>query len=137
MRYALLLKPHANVRYRQSLQKLALIELSKLNCEGRKIAVLGKMAELGASSKEQHIGIGKLISNLDIDIVVGVCEEMKDMLAQLPAEKEKYYFDNNNDLDEFLLNNCLQNKDILLIKGARYSSRMYQTAESLIKKGSK
>ena len=117
--------------------KLALIELSKLNCEGRKIAVLGKMAELGASSKEQHIGIGKLISNLDIDIVVGVCEEMKDMLAQLPAEKEKYYFDNNNGLDEFLLNNCLQNKDILLIKGARYSSRMYQTAESLIKKGSK
>lgn len=27
MRYALLLKPHANVRYRQSLQKLALVEL--------------------------------------------------------------------------------------------------------------
>ena len=27
MRYALLLKPHANVRYRQSLQKLAVIEL--------------------------------------------------------------------------------------------------------------
>ena len=27
MLYALLLKPHANVRYRQSLQKLALIEL--------------------------------------------------------------------------------------------------------------
>ena len=30
MRYALLLKPHANVRYRQSLQKLALIELNCL-----------------------------------------------------------------------------------------------------------
>lgn len=30
MRYALLLKPHANVRYRQSLQKLALIETSCL-----------------------------------------------------------------------------------------------------------
>ena len=27
MRYALLLKPHANIRYRQSLEKLALIEL--------------------------------------------------------------------------------------------------------------
>ena len=27
MRYAMLLKPHPNVRYRQSLQKLALIEL--------------------------------------------------------------------------------------------------------------
>ena len=30
VRYALLLKPHANVRYRQSLQKLALIELACL-----------------------------------------------------------------------------------------------------------
>lgn len=30
MRYALLLKPHANVRYRQSLQKLALIELKSM-----------------------------------------------------------------------------------------------------------
>ncbi len=28
MRYAMLLKPHPNVRYRQSLQKLALRELS-------------------------------------------------------------------------------------------------------------
>lgn len=32
MRYALLLKPHANVRYRQSLQKLALIELECMLC---------------------------------------------------------------------------------------------------------
>ena len=28
MRYAMLLKPHPNIRYRQSLQKLALIELA-------------------------------------------------------------------------------------------------------------
>lgn len=32
MRYALLLKPHANVRYQQSLQKLALIELQAMLC---------------------------------------------------------------------------------------------------------
>ena len=34
MRYALLLKPHANVRYRQSLQKLALLELKCLQAWG-------------------------------------------------------------------------------------------------------
>ena len=39
MRYAMLVKPHANVRYRQSLQKLALIELQCL------LAAWGQEAE--------------------------------------------------------------------------------------------
>ena len=38
-------------------------------------------------------------------------------------------------LDEFLLNKLLQNNDIVLIKGARYSSKLYQVAESLIRLG--
>ena len=57
------------------------------------------------------------------------------MLAQLPAGKERHYFENKEGLDEFLINKLLQNNDIVLIKGARYSSKLYQVAESLIKKG--
>lgn len=117
--------------------KLAIANLDKMPCEGRKIAVLGKMAELGDSSLSRHIEIGKAVANSDIDIVIGVCPEMRDMLAQLPPQKEQYYFENNQGLDEFLLNKCLQNNDIVLIKGARYSSKMYKTAESLIEKGRK
>ena len=104
---------------------------------GRKIAVLGKMAELGDLSKQKHIEIGQALRNTDIDVVVGVCPEMKDMLMQLDTAKEAHYFENNDGLDEFLLNNLLQNNDIVLIKGARYSSKLYQVAEALIKQGEK
>ena len=51
------------------------------------------------------------------------------------AYKEQYYFENKEGLDEFLLNNLLQNNDIVLIKGARYSSKLYQVTENLVEKG--
>lgn len=113
--------------------KLAISGLSKLKTPGRKIVVLGKMAELGITSKEQHIAVGKHLATTDIDIAVAVCPEMKDMLAELPSHIKQYYFENKDGLDEFLLNKLLQNNDILLIKGARYSSKLYQVAEALLK----
>ena len=116
--------------------KLAIETLDKKKIsKGRKIVVLGKMAELGETSQLRHIEIGKLLAQTSVDIVIGVCPEMKDMLAQLPASKQQYYFENKEGLDEFLLNKCLQNNDIVLIKGARYSSKLYQVTESLLKKG--
>ena len=68
-------------------------------------------------------------------MAVGVCPEMKDMLAQLPDSIEQHYFENKDGVDEFLLNNLLQNNDTVLIKGARYSSELYKVTEALIKKG--
>ncbi len=115
--------------------KIAVQALGKMQTSGRKIAVLGKMAELGTTSKQQHIEIGKTVAQTNIDIVIGICEEMKDMLSQVPDTIEKIYFTNKEGLDEFLLNKCLQNNDIVLIKGARYSSKLYQIAESLLEKG--
>ena len=115
--------------------KIAIKSLDKMPCQGRKIVVLGKMAELGSTSKARHEEIGKEVAKSNIDIVIGVCAEMQDMLAQVPETKEKYYFANKDGVDEFLLNKCLQNNDIVLIKGARYSSKMYMVAENLIAKG--
>lgn len=115
--------------------KLAIKSLAAANCEGRKIAVLGKMAELGDTSLAQHQSVGKLLAQTDIDIVVGVCEEMKDMLAELPATKTQYYFANKDGVAQFLLNKLLQNGDKVLIKGARYSSQLYQVTDELLKKG--
>jgi len=113
--------------------KFALAGLNKMQTTGRKIAVLGKMAELGNTSRDRHIEIGQFIAQTDIDIVIGVCSEMKDMLQELPPRIEQYYFENKDGLDVFLLNNLLQNKDIVLIKGARYSSKLYQVTDSLLK----
>ena len=115
--------------------KLAIQALHKMPCKGRKIAVLGKMAELGTHSKEKHIEIGNTVKNTNIDIVIGVCEEMKDMLACLPQSIKQYYFEDKTPLVDFLLKELLQNEDILLIKGARYSSKLYQVADELIQQG--
>ncbi len=115
--------------------KLGIEALDIMKTKGRKIVVLGKMAELGNTSRERHIEIGQVLAKSSVDIIIGVKPEMKDMLAQLPSDKEQYYFDNREGVDEFLLNNILQNNDIILIKGARYSSEMYKVAESLIQKG--
>lgn len=115
--------------------KLAISALDKMSTKGRKIAVLGKMAELGDFSKQKHIEVGKLLVTTNIDIVVGVCEEMKDMLKELPSHIKQYYFESKDGVAEFLLNQLLQSEDILLIKGARYSSKLYQVTEELIKKG--
>ena len=117
---------------------LAIKALEQMPIEngGRKIAVLGKMAELGNTSQARHIEVGRLLAQTGIDIVVGVCEEMKDMLAQLPKSKTQYYFADKNGVADFLLNKLLQNNDIVLIKGARYSSKLYQVTEELLKSGS-
>lgn len=115
--------------------KLAIETLGKMKASGRKIAVLGKMAELGDTSQARHIEIGKAAAAAGLDVVIGVCPEMKDMLAQLPENVERHYFENKDGLDEFLLNKLLQNNDIVLIKGARYSSKLYTVAESLINQG--
>ena len=115
--------------------KIAIQTLSRMEQPGRKIAVLGKMAELGDTSKARHIEIGQVLAASGIDVVVGVCPEMKDALAQLSPDTERHYFENKDGLDDFLRNKLLQNNDIVLIKGARYSSKLYQVAESLINSG--
>ena len=114
---------------------MAINNLSKMQSKGRKIAVLGKMAELGDTSKARHEEIGRVLAQSNVDVVVGVCPETKDMLARLPAYKEQYYFTSKDGVAEFLLNKLLQNGDTVLIKGARYSSQVYKITEELIKQG--
>ncbi len=113
--------------------RIAIKSLGNMECLGRKIAVLGKMAELGERSKQEHVEVGKVLADTNIDIVVGVKPETKDILAQLPERVKQYYFDNKDGLAEFLLNKLLQNGDILLIKGARYSSELYKVTDELLK----
>ena len=114
---------------------MAIKSLDEMPVSGRKIALLGKMAELGATSQARHREVGKILANSSIDIVIGVCPEMQDMLNELPADKQSFYFANKDGVADFLLNKLLQKDDTILIKGARYSSKMYQVTEELIKKG--
>lgn len=114
--------------------KLAISALAKTAATGRKIALLGKMAELGDYSKQAHIEVGQALDANGIDVVIGVCEETKDMLAQLSQNVTQYYFPSVEGVEE-LLKKILQDGDVLLIKGAHYSSQVYKVAGALIKQG--
>ncbi len=50
----------------------ALRVLAHTPTTGRRIAVLGDMRELGVHSDDAHAGVGRLATELDVDVVVGV-----------------------------------------------------------------
>ena len=110
--------------------KLAIRALAKLPVKGRRIAVLGKMAELGDYSRQAHIEVGQALAAAQIDAVVGVCAETKDMLAQLSAETEQYFFPTADGVADFLCD-MLKDGDAVLIKGAHYSSQVFKVAAAL------
>ena len=110
---------------------MAVNSLGQLKVQGRKIAVIGKMAELGDYTKEAHIRVGKALKENDIDVVIGVCAETKDMLAELPQGVEQHYFENVDGVTEFLQDKILQDGDAVLIKGSHYSSQVYKVANNL------
>lgn len=111
--------------------KLAIRALGKLAGVKRRIAVLGKMAELGDYSRQAHIEVGKELAQNGIDVVIGICAETKDILAQLPEQTEKYYFEDFSKVTEFLTSSVLKDGDALLIKGAHYSSQVFRIATAL------
>ena len=110
---------------------MAVNSLGQLKVQGRKIAVIGKMAELGDYTKEAHVRVGKALKENDIDVVIGVCAETKDMLAELPQGVEQHYFENVDGVTEFLQDKILQDGDAVLIKGSHYSSQVYKVANNL------
>lgn len=110
---------------------MAVNSLGALEVRGRKIAVIGKMAELGDYTKEAHKRVGVALKENHIDVVVGVCEETKDVLNELDENTEKHYFDDINGVSEFLQNKLLKDGDAVLIKGSHYSSQVYKAANDL------
>ena len=110
---------------------LAVNALGKLAVNGRRVAVIGKMAELGDYTKEAHIRVGKALKENNIDVVIGVCEETKDVLSELGAHTEQYYFSSIDGVSDFLQNKLLKDGDAVLIKGSHYSSQVYKAANDL------
>ncbi len=92
----------------------ALITLSSLPHNGRKIAILGDMLELGSIAKSVHENLGILLNSLKIDVIVCYGQLMKNLKTNKPT----HYFDNELDLQTFL-NNSLKPNDCILFKASR------------------
>ena len=109
--------------------KAALQTLAQLGKSGRRtIAILGEMAELGESSREQHDAIGRIVVRLNIDqlIVVGQVAKLIHMGAEQEGSwaGESKFFDS---IDEALayVRGMLMAGDLVLVKSSKSANLRY------------
>lgn len=103
----------------------------------RKIAVLASMLELGKSSTQKHQEVGQYAAQKNIDILVTVGEEAKEIAlgaaSEMEAEKIINLADNEACI-EYLVSE-IKSGDLILIKGSR-ANRLEEIVKELRSKES-
>jgi len=113
--------------------KAALRTLVELDCDGRRIAVLGEMGELGAESERGHRDVGEAAAALRIDELIAVGEigaAIADA-ARKAGLKKSVAVDSPQKAVELLEGSAVPG-DLVLIKGSR-SARMERVLEEFAK----
>lgn len=97
----------------------AALEVMKNTEAPRKIAVLGDMLELGEYAKELHEKVGKEVVKNNIDILIAIGENAKNIFnkAKDLGMKEAYSFNNKEDAIEFI-KKIIRSKDLILLKAS-------------------
>ncbi len=110
--------------------RAALDTLAGLSCQGRRFAVLGEMAELGASAAEEHRELGGYASRKGVDVVVSV-GEMARLIGEGVDGPDYQHFADHRSAADFLRKNTSES-DVVLVKGSR-SARMERIIEEVRK----
>ncbi len=95
----------------------ALSVLSQKYCEGRKIAVLGDMFELGNMAKTLHKKVGGYVKSAKIDKLICVGENAK-LIGEKSALKDVSYFEDKSLCAEYI-NKFVKKGDLILFKASR------------------
>jgi UDP-N-acetylmuramoyl-tripeptide--D-alanyl-D-alanine ligase len=116
--------------------KAALRTLVELDADGRRIAVLGQMSELGEQSERGHREVGEAAAAFGIDelIAVGVTGAAIARAAQKAGLEKSLSVDSPDDAAE-LLGETASPGDLILVKGSR-SARMERVLEAFSKRQS-
>lgn len=102
------------------------------NFDGRRIAVLGDMLELGNYSKSLHENLGKEVCNIDIDLLITVGMESKHTyLSAIYYGMNAVHFDSNNDAIKYILANKKPG-DVYLIKASQ-GCKFIEIVDELLK----
>jgi UDP-N-acetylmuramoyl-tripeptide--D-alanyl-D-alanine ligase len=109
--------------------KAALRTLVELDADGRRIAVLGEMGELGAESEHGHREVGETAAVLRVDelIAVGAAGALIAQAAQEAGLEKSVAVDSPAEAAELLGKNAAPG-DLILVKGSR-SARMERVLE--------
>jgi UDP-N-acetylmuramoyl-tripeptide--D-alanyl-D-alanine ligase len=114
--------------------KAALRTLVELEAEGRRIAVLGEMGELGVESERGHSEVGEAAATLRIDELIAVGRTGAAMIA---SAAQKAGLENSIAVDSVVdaaqrLGKTAAPGDLVLIKGSR-AARMERVLEEFAK----
>ncbi len=86
--------------------------------EGRRIAVLGFMGELGEHERDEHLKLGEFVSESGVDALVTVGERAALINEGASGLKENHHFTKHEAASEFL-SEFLTPDDLVLVKGSR------------------
>jgi len=115
--------------------KAALDLLSELKSNGRKIAILGNMNELGTTEKRLHMELGAYAKG-KCDIVLFAGPNAEVMQEGFGDKKSSKIFSNRNELISELDNFVYQN-DIILVKASQNGNYFEEVVKFLMKDKSK
>ena len=99
--------------------KAAIENLKNSNHNGRKIAILGDMLELGEHKRKYHDELCPLILETKADIIILCGPEMKFVCEHLKSKLSCHYFESPQDIPKSFFRKNLQNNDLILVKGSR------------------
>ena len=94
------------------------VDVLKLT-DGRKVAILGDMLELGEDTEKYHYQVGKYVAEAGIDLIicVGPISEKMQLGAKLSTDNEVRHFINVDDCIRFLPD-LLRRDDNILVKAS-------------------
>lgn len=115
--------------------RMALETIGNVGGTGRRIAVLGDMLELGTHSRKLHYDIGRIVPEMNFDILVAVGPEAADFRAGAISAgmdaSRALHFGNREEAIAFLDAEVRQG-DILLVKGSR-GMKLEQVVDALLR----
>jgi len=98
--------------------KMGLETVKMYRTKGKKHIVLSDMLEMGKSADKEHAGVGLLAGKLNFDFLYTYGEKSYNTFKAARKLRNNFYFDDKNDLIEFLDHNLKRN-DIVYVKGSR------------------
>jgi len=109
--------------------RLAIDALCDLPCEGKRIAVLGDMLELGAAGDVEHESIGRYIHGSRVDRLYVYGEKARLICRESPGSCQGH-FSTHEELLEALLEG-VHDGDAILFQGSR-GMKLERVVEALI-----
>ena len=99
--------------------------------QGRKVAILGFMGELGEKQAQMHKEVGEYVGEKNIDVLISIGEvaDIYNESAKQKGTKEVYHFDTQEDFWQNGIS-LLKEGDTVLIKASR-SKQFEKTVEKL------